>query len=320
MNKYLKIGSLFCLSLLTYSCAVEREESAEDIERRVLNAYIKVVHKDTISPTTSGLYIITKEKGAGLPVENLNGVFVTYSTLDLKGNYLSTTDEEIAKKTGGYSTANYYGPYLLETGYNSAIKGLEEALLTLREGSSVRLIIPSWLSDYNYSGSNKIHASTTIYDLKIHSVVKDMKVFQTDTLESYSNKYYGGLDSTDLNYYFKITKATGGDSVKINESIKYNYVGKLLDGFVFDTNIEDTARKYKIYDASRTYGPMDLTTHEETETGDGKVIRGVAKTILNMKYGEKAITFFSSDYGYGSTEKSFGRYQPMFFEIEVLKK
>jgi len=63
MNKYLKIGSLFCLSLLTYSCAVEREESAEDIERRVLNAYIKVVHKDTISPTTSGLYIITKERG-----------------------------------------------------------------------------------------------------------------------------------------------------------------------------------------------------------------------------------------------------------------
>ena len=60
---------------------------------------------------------------------------------DIRMNYDSTTGY------GGYSTANYYGPYLLETGYNSAIKGLEEAMLTLREGSSVRLIIPSWLSD-----------------------------------------------------------------------------------------------------------------------------------------------------------------------------
>ncbi|MDD4491555.1 MAG: FKBP-type peptidyl-prolyl cis-trans isomerase, partial [Bacteroidales bacterium] len=102
--------------------------------------------------------------------------------------------------------------------------------------------------------------------------------------------------------------------------LQYNYVGKLLDGFVFDTNIEDTARKYNIYDATKKYAPLDLTAHIETETGDGKVIRGMARSILKMKYGEKAITFFSSDYGYGSTEQSFGVYQPLFFYIEVLKK
>jgi len=320
MNNILKFGSIFFFSMVAFSCAREVEESADSVEKRVLDAYIKVVHKDTLQPTASGLYMIPVKTGTGMPVENLNGVYVRYSTLDLKDNYISTTDANIAKQVGGFSYATYYGPYLFETGYNTIIKGLEEGLLKMREGGKARFIIPSWLSDYNYQGSNKIHATTTIYDVEILKVIKDMKVFQTDTLEAYSNKYWGGIDSVANNYYFKLLSASSGDSVKVNSELQYNYVGKLLDGFVFDTNIEDTARKYNIYDATKKYVPLDLTAHIETETGDGKVIRGMAKSILKMKYGEKAITFFSSDYGYGSTEQSFGVYQPLFFYIEVLKK
>ncbi|EKD31095.1 MAG: 70 kDa peptidylprolyl isomerase [uncultured bacterium] len=320
MNRILKLSSIFFLSMVAFSCAREVEEGQDDIEKRVLDAYIHVVHKDTLQPTASGLYIIPGKSGDGLLVESLNGVYVRYSTLDLKENYISTTDENIAKRVGGFSYGSYYGPYLLEIGYNTSIKGLEEGMKGMKEGGTARFIIPSWLSDYENSGSNKIHTVTTIYDVEIIKVVKDMKVFQTDTLEAYSNKYWGGIDSITNNYYFKTISSSTGDSIKVNSALQYYYVGKLLDGFVFDTNIEDTARKYNIYDATKSYLPLDLTAHVETETGDGKVIRGMAKSILKMKYGEKAITFFSSEYGYGSTEKPFGRYQPMFFYIDVLKK
>ena len=58
-----------------------------------------------------------------------------------------------------------------------------------------------------------------------------------------------------------------------------------------------------------------------SDDGSGNsVIKGVAKTFLNMKYGEKAVSFFSSEYGYGSQEKNFGVFQPLFFEIYVVKK
>ena len=125
MNNILKFGSIFFFSMVAFSCAREVEESADSVEKRVLDAYIKVVHKDTLHPTASGLYMIPLKTGTGMPVENLNGVYVRYSTLDLKDNYISTTDANIAKQVGGFSYATYYGPYLFETGYNTIIKGLK---------------------------------------------------------------------------------------------------------------------------------------------------------------------------------------------------
>lgn len=102
MNNILKFGSLFFFSMVAFSCAREVEESADSVEKRVLDAYIKVVHKDTLQPTASGLYMIPIKTGTGMPVENLNGVYVRYSTLDLKDNYISTTDANIAKQVGGF--------------------------------------------------------------------------------------------------------------------------------------------------------------------------------------------------------------------------
>ncbi|MEZ7953613.1 MAG: FKBP-type peptidyl-prolyl cis-trans isomerase, partial [Bacteroidales bacterium] len=321
MNRYFRISVMLSLLLGAFSCAVEREESADDVEKRVLEAYIKVVHGDTLRPATSGLYTITRAKGAGTLIEDTSYVYVTYSTRDLKGNFLTTTDEQVAKRVGSYSAGNYYGPYLMQTGAKTVIRGVDEGMENKRVGSDFSLIIPSWLSDYGYTGSNKSHTSPTIYDFKILRVVKNIEKFQRDSLRSFSNLYYGGIDSTELDYYFKIIKATNGDSVKVGDNLEYYYVGKLLNGFVFDTNIEDTARKYGIYNSSKTYTPLNNTVSDPENSSDdgsgGSVIKGVAKTFLNMKYGEKAVSFFSSDYGYGSQEKNFGIYQPLFFEIYV---
>lgn len=128
MNKFLKISLIYCLSLMAYSCAVEKEESAEEIEKRVIGSYITVVHKDSLNPSESGLYTIVKAKGTGQEVVDSSYVYVTYSTRDLKGNYLSTTDEEVAKRVGTYSVANYYGPYLVQTSVYTLIRGVEEGL------------------------------------------------------------------------------------------------------------------------------------------------------------------------------------------------
>ncbi len=316
---YTALLSAFAVSLLA-SCAKEVTDSADTIEKRVLDAHIKVVYKDTISPLPSGVYVITNKKGTGRAVGEKSSVFVKYSTLDLKNNYLSTNHEEIAKNAGGFSHGTYYGATLFELGNLSMIKGLEEAFLTLREGSSVRILVPSWASRFNFKNSDKNQATTIVYDVEVVKVINDYPLYELDTLASFSNRFYAGLDTVSKGYYFKHISEGAGDSVKVGTSIKYNYVGKLLNGFVFDTNIEDTARKYRIYSSSKTYSPVSMEVHEvgKSATSGDKVVDGFAKALLSMKKGGKAVTFFGSEWGYGANSQAFGIRQQLHFYIEVL--
>lgn len=320
MNKLLRLGPvLFASIAVMISCSKEVSVSADSIEKRILDAHIKVVYNNSIQPTSSGLYIINETVGTGAPVQKTCGVFVRYSTLDLRHNYLSTSYDTVAKRVGGFADSTYYGPQLFEMGNYTMIRGLEEALIKLREGSKVRLIIPSWLSDYDYQGSSRLYGSTMIYDIEVLKVIDSVAQFEIDTLEAFSAKHYGGVDSLSKGFYFKSLSAGIGDTLKVGDNISYWYVGKLLDGFVFDTNIEDTARKYHIYNPNRSGG---YTAREYTlvdlATENGTDIKGIAKTIVNMKHGGKAVSFFSSDWGYGSTQMAFGIYQPLFFYVEVV--
>ncbi|MFA5850772.1 MAG: FKBP-type peptidyl-prolyl cis-trans isomerase [Bacteroidales bacterium] len=318
MNRFLRSGTvLFASIAVLISCSKEITESSDSVEKRLLDAYIKVVYNNSIQPTTSGMYILTQTAGNGDPVKKTGGVFVRYSTLDLKNNYLSTTYDNVAKVAGGYADSTYYGPVLFEMGNYTLIRGLEEALIKLRVGSKARIIIPSWLSDYNYVGSTRIHSSPTIYDVEILRVVDSVALFEIDTLEAFSRKHYGGLDSLSKGFYFKSLDPGIGDTLKSGDNISYWYIGRLLDGFVFDTNIEDTARKYKIYSPNKNYTALSASILEESST-ESTVIKGMDKTLRNMKHGGKAVTFFSSDWGYGSTQMSFGKYQPMHFYVEVV--
>jgi FKBP-type peptidyl-prolyl cis-trans isomerase len=311
---------LAALVFLFFSCAREVTENADDVEKRILEAHIEVEYNNSIQPTSSGLYIISKTEGSGQAVTDTSGVFVKYSTMSLQKNYLSTSYESIAKIVGLYTDTTYYGPVLFTMGDYTLTRGIEEALLGLKEGATVKFIQPSWLSDYNYDGSSREASGPIVYEIKVLKVINDLEKFQYDTLEAFSNKYFGGLDSLQKGYYFKSLSEGIGDTLESGEEISYWYVGRLLDGFVFDTNIEDTARKYNIYNSSNTYSALTFSVVDSASvTGSSlSVISGIAKTFLQMKHGGKAVTFFSSGWGYGSTSMSFGRYQPLFFYIEVV--
>ena len=308
------------MAIILSSCAKEVVESSDSIEKRILQSYITVVHKDSIQPLPSGVYIVNTKKGTGTSFKETSTVFVRYSTMDLKGNYLSTTKEDLAKQLGSFSYANYYGPILLELGNFTLIKGLEEALLTLKEGAHAKIIIPSWASEFNYLNSDRYHATTTIYDVEVVKVIDDYPKYELDTLQRFSNIHYDALDSLVKGYYYKSLVEGTGDSLKAGLTARYNYVGRLTNGFVFDTNIEDTARKYRIYNSTKIYGPLTQEIHEVggTSTSGSSVVDGFAKTLLKMRYGGKAITFFGSEWGYASETQSFGKRQQLHFYIEVL--
>lgn len=316
------ISASLAVSILATSCAKDQKIDVDDIEKEIINAHIKVVHKDTLKPLSTGVYVLTEKKGTGKEIKKENSVYVRYSTLSLNGNYVTTSREEIAKQVGGFAYSNYYGPVLFEMNNYTLIKGVEEALMGKREGSIIQVIVPTWASEYDYPKSNRVHSSPIIYHIEVVKVIEDFPQYELDTLQRYSNLYFDGLDSLKKGYYFTKLITTESDSVKAGSSIRYNYVGRLLNGFVFDTNIEDTARKYRIYNSERSYSPIQFEVHEvgQPSSSGESVVNGFAQTLLNMRYGERAITFFGSDWGYGSANQSFGKKQQLQFFIEVLPK
>jgi len=190
------------------------------------------------------------------------------------------------------------------------------------------------LSAYAEGGTSE-NSSTMVYDLELVKVVNDIVSYEIDTLEAFRDRHYPGLDSLERGFY-KMTIVPGtGDSLEHASTVSAYYVGKFLNGHVFDTNVADTALKYNIYNSSSTYSELKVTLPDkeedtdDTETSEeGSVVEGFSKCMLNMKYGEIAICFFHSDYGYtneGSSATSAGSYlgggipayMPLFFWIYV---
>lgn len=128
------------------------------------------------------------------------------------------------------------------------------------------------------------------------------------------------LKSSDLKYkptesglYFAETVRGKGKAVKQNSTIKMNYVGRLLDGSIFDTSIEKTAQEEGIYNPQRPYEPMQAIA------GVGQLIPGMDEALLMMREGSKAtcIIPFSLGYGPQGAGSFIPPYATLIFEIEV---
>lgn len=324
-----KITSLFIIAvclLVAVSCAKEKDESSDSIQKRILEAYVNNNFPNA-QQTSSGLVILSKTEGTGdTPVVNNIGVYLSYSIKTLGGEYQSSNIESVAKQLGSYSKSTYYGPKLYEIGYGTTIKGVEEAITGMKKGGKIVAIIPPWLSSYSTnayygsSASGRENTSNLIYEIEVKDVIKDIIKYQIDSLKSYSQKFYAGMDSTSYGFYFKKLKDMEADTIAAGKSADVWYVGRLLDGYVFDTNIADTAKKYGIYDSSKSYSALSVTYAENVAKikENNSIVYGFAKALKSMSYGDIASTFFYSALGYGtSSQKNIGSYQPLSFYIKV---
>jgi len=85
-----------------------------------------------------------------------------------------------------------------------------------------------------------------------------------------------------------------GELVQGRDTLAVDYTGMLLDGTVFDTSIEQTARDNGLFNESRNYEPYNVIL------GESSVISGWHWALSRMKEGEKATALIPSAYGYGS--------------------
>ena len=236
------------------------------------------------------------------------------------GDVVVTRDPEIAKYQGTFNYYTHYTPdYVPFTPYNSIYYGSDLNLIVgnylalghMKEGDIWRVYIPSDLAygssgySYEYSGfggQNALGANIpVVMDLELVRVVKDPEKYEASLVQNYA---VGQLnmnltDTVRTNLYLKpISFGKDTATIKKDSTVSVYFVGRFLDGFVFDTNIEDTAKKYNLtqYASSGKYEPISVdvgASEEEETTSSNIVIRGMDIALTKMVYGETATMVFT---------------------------
>lgn len=314
------------MALALFSCAEDKSESNRSIQERILDAYVNTADFKAKYPNAefweSGIVMLEYTQGTGETLDSREAGYFEYTTQTLSGEHLNTTDEKLADTLGLFAHTNYYGPVLFETGYKSTYIGLEEVFVGMKVGAKAKFILPPWLT---ITGSEPEWGTSysTIYDVELTDVITNILEWEEDTMKAYANIHYPGLDTLSSNFYLKKLNDIPKDTIENSKSVDVYYVGRLLDGWVFDTNIADTAKKYGIYNSENSYEPLEVVYNEDIDamTKDNSLVTGFCMAIQEMGYGDIAFTMFGSKYGYDYEGKSpIGPYQPLTFWLHVLEK
>jgi FKBP-type peptidyl-prolyl cis-trans isomerase len=112
---------------------------------------------------------------------------------------------------------------------------------------------------------------------------------------------------------YVINEEGTGEETVIGKLVSVDYVGKLLDGMVFDTSIESVAKDEGVYNSSRTYSPFAFTL------GAGQVITGWDIGISLLRVGDSATLFVPSGLGYGTRSTgSIPSNAVLIFDVNVI--
>lgn len=328
-------GAALLLSGIIASCAKEGKTGKNDAYITYFQSWMKVHHPEA-APTGLGIYIMDDKPGTGAAISDKDKyILVRYTTRDLDGKVNGTTEESIAKQTGSYSVANYYGDDIIMNDPDQTSAGIIEMLKGMKVGGTRKAIIPGWLNvaekyDTAEDYLKKCTGTEMVCDLTVSGTYEDIYKWEIDTLERFVARHMAGIDSTYFGYYYKQTKAPI-DTVSIPKDSTFciNYTGRLMNGKVFDTTIKDTAKVWGIYSSTKEYKPVYIKKNEDftkitmasSSGSDGStVVNGLSFCMSNLKKFEKGIVAFYSVNGYGAkgSGSAIPKYAPISFEIEVV--
>lgn len=333
------VFAVFFTGLICSSCAVEEESMANEDEKMYLEAWLSIHHPEA-ERLGMGIYELSTERAESEKTVQLPCYArVTYTVTDLEGNVSSTSDMDVAKRIGTFNESYYYGPRVWYVAENAITRGQEDMLVGLPEGSSRTAVIPGWLqSNFRYDTEEEYMAEVTdkspqIYIVKIDEITDDIMQWQKDEMAEHAAEYVNGTEPVFEGFYFysKTAAAAAGEDSESGKvdfhkdtTIFINYTGRRLDGQVFDTSIENVAKDYHIHDASKTYGPVEVTMSTDStkiELDGNSVITGFASTLWRVTEPfEKCTGMFWSSMGYGSggSGSQIPEYAPLVFEIELV--
>lgn len=342
------IISLAVLALAA-SCGRTKTTSQHEADQRSFNAWVKVqkeLHPEYLwQPTELGSWLLEETVGTGEAItgeEDTLYVRVNYILSTLKGDISSTTYAKVAQQLGTYSENSFYGPAVLYL--KGQYAGLEELLTGMRSGGRRKAAIPGWLLTYKrYDSPEKYlndSTSTTpgIYDIELVDHFSNTDKWELDSIGRYLVRHFPKRYGTDPvkavgdssgahGFYYIQSKAPSSATVLKDTAVYINYIGRLLDGSVFDTNVRDTAMRHGIYKSNGDYSPVYIKYGDDWSeirmgTSGSSVVKGFALTLSKMGPFEEGTGIFYSPlgYSYSGSGSTIPGYSPLRFDISIVKQ
>lgn len=325
----LAVAAVFC------GCAQTAPVGKNESEKRYIEAFVQANYPKA-QKTTLGSYIISSVPGTGVVAGDADTspfVRVRYDVYDLSGNIQATTEKAVAQRIGTFKENYFYGPVTWYRQQNSLYAGLNEIVSTMKVGGKVNAIIPGWLITYdNYATAREYEENSTgttaRYELTLVDRISDIKTWEIDSIGRYIGhnfSFWSVADSLELGMYYFPTKGPTDTAHYAADSTFYiNYIGRLLNGTVFDTNIKDTAKLYGLYNPKGTYAPKKVkmaTELKDIKMSDNSVINGFARALKQMRHFEAGTAIFNSTWGYGTSGSgsAIPAFSPLRFDIEIVK-
>jgi FKBP-type peptidyl-prolyl cis-trans isomerase len=169
---FLVIGSLAVVSV---SCKKSTVSVLHEQEVALREKYIARYHADII-PKSSGLYFIETKPGSAdsdsIKAGDLVKVFY-------KGYLIE--DDPVNGVQDGYEfdASGEFEPFSFTVGVGAVIKGWDEGMTYMRDGSEAKLVIPSELGYSSQAQSTVPAYSTLVFYVKMYKVYRSTDVFPT---------------------------------------------------------------------------------------------------------------------------------------------
>ena len=330
-KKYLPLSILFLAILSTGACAVNATEDENYANDRVMTAWIHQNYPGVKSYGDTGAYILGMNAGNGPAITDSSYVRAHYVKRRLDQTIISTNIKSLAEQLGTYSNTSYYGGNVWRVDQGYLPGALETILKTMRGGGQLKVALPVSASKHDYATYTAFNSTAETYneiiDLAIDTVITDIYDYQARTMKAWFTEHYAVSDTVSENLYFKklVEKTAETDTIAEGESVKVRYIGRLMDGQVFDTNIEDTAKFYRIWKSGGSYDALSINfykTDEQKFSSENSVVTGFGKAVTLMNYGETAVTLFNSELGYSEkgSNPSIPEYAPLVFWLYLEPK
>lgn len=309
--------------ILPVSCARTVSDPQNYSTDRRLDAWIRE-NCGAIEKDTSGTYILELEEGTGRKIGDSSYIFTKYVRKNLDQAVASTNVPELMQKMGRIDRTTYLGPRIWRVGKGMLPTGLESTIRRVREGGRIKVAMPvgkSGVTSSTYNAFNSSETDNVIYEIEVERVLDDIKAYEDSLLRDYSKKYYGGQDSVfDAFYWIREGFRADADTIADEDVLGIRYIGRRLDGQVFDTNLKDSAAMYRLTNTSAD--TLSFTYYRDSAkmyNSNTKYIPAFSLAINRMKHFDTITVFFSSYYGYGASGSgaTIPEYSPMCFKIFI---
>ena len=229
-------------------------------------------------------------------------------------------------------------PFTTQVQPSKTVDDLMDIFPLLAAKDSVRILIPA---DSLFKGHEQDRppflggkSASVVYLLKIEKVqsldeaiaehkaaeakakeaAEKLKTEETSRIAKYIATLSPAPKATASGLYYQIITSSAKPKPLPGDTLLVNYVGRTLDGKVFDTSLKDEAQKAGVLQPGRPYEPLQFVVKS------GQVIPGWDEGFLLLNAGSKARLIIPSKLAYA--ERGAGNdippYSPLVFDVELL--